>query len=275
MGAPPTYPIVLAHGIARFDVLSNHLFKIDNSSRDDGLHYFRNIRTHLESHGFVVRHSGVEWAAGVVVRSCTLRRNIENVLVELGSRKVHVIAHSMGGLDARQMLFDGREAGFHERVASLTTLATPHHGSPAADAFLPLAPQGGVLGIDVSGLCDLTTTTCRAFNAEKRDWERTCGVLFQAYAGAQPFRGIFSPLKATWAIIHAKEGDNDGLVSVRSAMWNDEYFVPPVINADHLNIVGWWNPSDVWRGEAPLKLEARVKSLYLAIAQRLAQRFPT
>lgn len=275
MNTRRTYPILLAHGIARFDVLTDHLFRIDNDSPDDGLHYFRNIRTHLEGHGFTVRHTSVEWAASVSVRSLSLRRNVNDFLVELQCEKVHIIAHSMGGLDARQMLFDGRSDRIHEKVASLTTLATPHHGSSAADAFLPFVPpRGQILGIDISGLRDLTTSACRAFNEEKRDWERNCGVLFQTYAGAQPFRSIFSPLKATSALINAKEGENDGLVSVRSAKWDDEYFVPPVIDADHLNIIGWWDLADAWRGVGAFELETRIKALYLSIVSGLAMRFP-
>ena len=130
---PTTHPIVLAHGIARFDALTNRLFKIDNRDGDDGWHYFRNIRSHLQDHGFVVRHSHVEWARGLDVRSKTLRQEIERLLAELEAEKVHIIAHSMGGLDARHMLYDSREDGLHEYVASLTTIGTPHFGSPVAD----------------------------------------------------------------------------------------------------------------------------------------------
>ena len=35
MPTDKTYPIILAHGIARFDVLSNGLFKIDNDDNAD------------------------------------------------------------------------------------------------------------------------------------------------------------------------------------------------------------------------------------------------
>ena len=42
---------------------------------------------------------------------------------------MHLIAHSMGGLDARHMIV--RE-GMAERVASLTTVGTPHNGTPVA-----------------------------------------------------------------------------------------------------------------------------------------------
>ena len=40
--------------------------------------------------------------------------------------KVNIIAHSLGGLDARQML---THLGMGSRVASLTTVGTPHRGT--------------------------------------------------------------------------------------------------------------------------------------------------
>lgn len=43
--------------------------------------------------------------------------------------KVHIVAHSMGGLISRQYL---QNLGGYERCTSLTTLATPHHGTLAA-----------------------------------------------------------------------------------------------------------------------------------------------
>lgn len=275
MGESPTYPIVLAHGIARFDELTNRIFKIGGKDQDDGLHYFRNIRTHLESKGFIVRHSDVEWAANVKTRSKTLHREVVRILQELDAEKVHIIAHSMGGLDARQMLFDTRHEKFFERIASLTTIGTPHHGTSAADVLAnAVITKGSILGIDISGFADLTTEACSGFNREKRNWEQDCGVRFRAYAGRQSFLSVFSPLKATWAIIHSREGDNDGLVPVSSARWEDAYSVEPVVEADHLNLIGWWEPADLWHGESPFELEGRIKALYLSIAKNLAAEFP-
>lgn len=43
--------------------------------------------------------------------------------------KIHLVAHSMGGLVSRQYL---QHLGGHARCHSLTTLATPHHGTLAA-----------------------------------------------------------------------------------------------------------------------------------------------
>ena len=58
------YPIILAHGICRFDQLLNVTFGLDNQD-DDRLHYFKCIRSTLIEDGFTVFHSSVGWAAGV------------------------------------------------------------------------------------------------------------------------------------------------------------------------------------------------------------------
>lgn len=270
-----THPIVLAHGIARFDALTNKLFKIDNRDGDDELHYFRNIRTHLQHEGFTVQHSHVEWARGLDVRSKTLRREVERILAEEHAEKVHIIAHSMGGLDTRHMLFDSRDDGFHERVASLTTLGSPHFGSPVADFMVQkMGNIVSLFGLPIEGVHDLTAEACRAFHEKADAWESECGVRFRAYAGAQNVLHIFSPLKVAWGIINSVEGPNDGLASVKSARWKDEYFVEPVLEADHLNLLGWWDPSEVWQRVSRAELETRIKQVYLDIANDLATAFP-
>src|SRR5215813_1142599 len=60
-----TYPIVLAHGVCRFDVLWNQFLRADDSDdpRIDKLHYFKGIRTMLQARGYRAYHSRVAWAA--------------------------------------------------------------------------------------------------------------------------------------------------------------------------------------------------------------------
>ena len=64
---------------------------------------------------------------------------------------IHIIAHSMGGLDSR-FLLSKNLLGLAQRVRSLSTVSTPHRGSPVADLILGLIPgidagQGsGILG---------------------------------------------------------------------------------------------------------------------------------
>src|SRR5437867_8349504 len=95
-----TYPILLAHGISRFDVVARAVLD-EEAGDDDQTHYFRCIRSTLEAHGFRVHHATVPWAEGVTNRAAVLKQNVEEVLRAERCAKVHIIAHSMGGLDAR------------------------------------------------------------------------------------------------------------------------------------------------------------------------------
>ena len=70
-----------------------------------------------------------------------------------------------------------------QRVATLTTIGTPHHGSPVADK---VTSQGGSLllqvldkVIDVDGVADLTTNLCEEFNRRAEDAEARNADLFK------------------------------------------------------------------------------------------------
>lgn len=63
-----------------------------------------------------------------------------------GLTRVHLVAHSMGGLFSRAAIRMLREQGSTLQIASLTTLGTPWNGSYAADhanGDLPLSVAGG------------------------------------------------------------------------------------------------------------------------------------
>src|SRR5215208_7257476 len=104
----PTYPLILAPGIARFDILREHFVTklgLSNDSLTDHLHYFRNIHSHLSSKGFKPHHTRVRFAGSVEQRAADLKDQIEGYLsLSPGGAKVHVIGHSMGGRDARNMI---------------------------------------------------------------------------------------------------------------------------------------------------------------------------
>jgi len=274
------YPIVLAHGVCRFDVLWNQVLRVDDSDdpKIDRLHYFKGIRTMLKGKGYAAYHSRVAWAADVNTRAHDLKQNLLRILNDSKAEKVNIIAHSMGGLDARHMLFNDRVLGkIHERVASVTTISTPHEGSPFADWGLEHFPQlpdvFQKIGLDVNGLRDLRTETCKRYNddPEVRAFEADCEatIKFQTYAGKQGFWGIFSLLKGAFRIIEQKEGENDGLVSIRSAQWRPGYLQKVLDDTDHLNELGWWNPDQIAAGESPSELHSRIHQFYAAIALQL------
>jgi triacylglycerol lipase len=275
-----TFPIVLAHGVCRFDILWNESLDVDNNDdpKIDRLNYFRGIRTMLKGRGYDAYHSSVAWAANVDKRAADLKKNISSILEKSGAEKVNIIAHSMGGLDTRHMMFNDRDDGkIHERMASLTTVSTPHAGSPFADWGLKNLSRIPVMlkkiGLDIDAFKDLRTDSCKAFN-EHPDvvaFELNCQskIKFQTYAGRQDFWGIFNFLKGPFHIIEEKEGENDGLVSVTSAKWRDDYFKGTLDDADHLNELGWWDLEQLVEGESADELLQRIHKFYAEVANDL------
>lgn len=285
------FPIVLAHGIARFDVLREKLdeeLNLPDNPLEDELQYFKNIRTYLGANGFpVVFNTNVDFAGSVEIRAAQLKNEI---LGKTDAEKVHIIAHSMGGLDARKMIVDLDMA---EKVASLTTIGTPHLGTILADRVIS---QGGSLWIDflqkavnlnLDGFNDLTITACEAFNNRAEDEEAKNDVFYQTYSSFEQGNDVFLPLAASWLFIRAIEGRNDGLVPVRSQQWKSELVAQDgtrkkivqkefPIPADHLNQVGWWDweeaVSPFFGGSfhnQKANYEGQIKNIYLGIANDL------
>ena len=275
-----TYPLILAHGVCRFDKVWCDSMNIDNNDdpKLDNLHYFKGIRTILKKNGFVVYHSSVSWAANVNTRAEDLKSNVLAVLKNEGCERVNIIAHSMGGLDARHMIFNDRYSGkIHKQIASLTTISTPHQGSPFADwgtDNLPhVIPVAQKLGLDLNAMMDLRTDRCKELNsnAEVVEFEQNCekNILFQTFAGRQDFWSIFDALKLSFYIIEKKEGANDGLVSVESAKWRDRYFKSVLENTDHLKELGWWDQAQMFCRESESDLRERMHRFYLDVSTDL------
>lgn len=285
-------PIVLACGIARFDAIRESIAKVlrpTGLSFADSRHYFKGIRSHLEANGHQVFHSKVSFAAGVETRSQELADQIDDILEESGTKQVHLIAHSMGGLDARHMIVGVQ--GMADKIHSLTTIGTPHTGSSVADYMLEHGLADWVVAfrriIDLEGVHDLTTEACEAFNEKHEAAEAANDVIYSTWSSAS--QEVFRPLKSASQIITESEGPNDGLVSVASQEWKPVLIGPTdkivrqrqfPFPADHLNQLGWWGPSG-W--DAPFhslsvisqwkqrfrETEQQVKDLYLRIADEL------
>ncbi|NUO82444.1 alpha/beta fold hydrolase [candidate division KSB1 bacterium] len=289
------YPLILAHGIFRPDYLVDSLFRKLNlswsefSHLGDRFHYFKGIASFLKQHGFEVYNTSVSFAAEVETRAEDLRRELSKILATTGHEKVHIIGHSMGGLDARHMILMEDMAA---KVATLTTIGTPHLGASLADRSLQNG-FGKIIDslrkvINLDGIKSLTTAACSAFNNSARDAEATNAVFYQIYYSSQKRELTFLPFQKTWQIIYEKEGDNDGLVSVVSQKWEErlkgkngacktivqkEFPVP----ADHVNQMGWWhlNREPEWWNWGVFKekkeYEMTIKQIYLQIAREVQE----
>src|SRR5262245_41950358 len=143
-----TRTIVLAHGIFRFDQVGV-LFR-DSFGIDLGPRYFDGIADHLRANGFVVHEPDVDFSGPLAKRASDLQDRLARVLPADGS-SLHVIGHSMGGLDARMVIVDN--PAIAARIGCLTTIGTPHLGTTSADRGLQSG--GGRLIEILSPLIDL------------------------------------------------------------------------------------------------------------------------
>jgi triacylglycerol lipase len=190
--------------------------------------------------GYVPVLTQVHPTASVHRRAAQLKRAVLEQIECLVSPQVRrdcriaIVAHSMGGLDARHMI---AHLGMSERVAALVTLSTPHRGSAYADWCLTHLTRFGAMqllrsiGLDVGAAKDLTTERCETFNQRTRN---VAGVRYYSISAARPLRSISPLLMPSYLIVRKAEGANDGLVSVRSARWGRHLGTWPV---DHLHVL--------------------------------------
>lgn len=226
-------PVVLVHGLCGFD----RFYAFRRPVKD----YFPGVSEQLEAAGNRVLTARVSPTAGVARRAADLKRFIER---EIPTGPVHLIGHSMGGLDARYMT---AKLGMEDRVRSVTTVGTPHRGTSFADWGVArlgrwLLPLFRWLGVSADAFFDLRTDACRRFNEDVTD---VPGVRYFAVAGVceKPWLGPEWLLPSR--IVNRTEGANDGVVSVASATWGEH---TDVWHGDHLNLVNWPNRLAARRG---------------------------
>ncbi len=190
--------------------------------------YFSGVRPMLEDEGFEVMTPRSPWGQPIARRARAIAEQLRDIPGPL-----HLIAHSMGGLDARFFIthLDGSE-----RVASLTTLASPHRGSSAADHVLRRAwsPWRWLPAVR-----DLTREAMAAFNERTPDRP---GVAYRSYSAARPVPEQPWLARRFGRVIEREEGANDSQVSVTSAQWGEH---AGTLKADHFELIGmniWLNP---------------------------------
>ncbi|KAF9356611.1 hypothetical protein BGX26_005001 [Mortierella sp. AD094] len=231
---PARLPVVLCHGFSGFDTLG--------TNPDFCFDYWYGVREALMEIGCNVHTARVPPFAGIQQRAERLQEYIEHT-VPHGS-EVNLIAHSMGGLDCRYLISHIKSP--HFKVRSLTTLATPHRGSPFADYVMSdivgkarletFWTAMSMVGIERGAAENLTTYYLQnEFNPNTPD---DPDVKYFSF-GASIDPGLFSRFRFSWNVIVDREGPNDGLVSVKSAQWGT--YVRTIPNADHMDLMNWVN----------------------------------
>lgn len=249
------HPIVLAHGAGGFDAVGP-------------IGYWFDVPDTLSAAGYAAYVATLDPFNTTAVRGAQLAGFIDDVLRCTCAHKVNLIGHSQGGLDARYVV---STLGYGARVASVTTIATPHRGTRIADMVLGLVP-GVTAGIVnnvlfwagnvyadpleqpdfLDSLAEMSEAGIAAFNSANPDdprvayysWAGRAGLLTngepECSGGEVPNPSkrhrVRSFLAATWAALGGGLGvDNDGMVSVDSAKWGR---FRGCLAADHMSEVG-------------------------------------
>lgn len=113
------YPILLVHGI---------IFKESKIFKS-----FGKIGEKLKEQGYCVYISKQDGFGTIKNNAEQLKTQIEEILQKEDTDKINLIAHSKGGLDCKYLI---KELQMQDSVASLTTLCTPHKGSPVASGIM-------------------------------------------------------------------------------------------------------------------------------------------
>lgn len=258
-GRATRYPVVLLHGF--------------NAGRTGSWSFYR-VQEALEADGHDVYAAEVHAFASTQTRALALATQIDALLARQGAPdKVNLVAHSMGGLDARYLV---SELGYGDRVASVTTISSPHHGSAVADVALRLLPEpADELISDLAtiwsttfnaieedadvraALTSLSTPEMERFNAQVQDDSR---VYYQSWAGVSSVLGLNNGKDEEACeglfLRHPGQSDvmnkllwpmaailapglsltpNDGMSTVASARWGE---FRGCIPADHYDEVG-------------------------------------
>jgi triacylglycerol lipase len=216
--------------------------------------HLRDVAAHLRTRGIWAYAPNVSPYDTVSSRCQSWVERLQHILAETGATKLNLIAHSMGGLDARHLI---SHHDYHRHVASLITISTPHHGSSLANFILEQPDRVRNLITDFANwvgtaivvggeadfqraLTELTPENIETnFNPTTLDHEDVKYWSFSGAAGkgtdcaVNPFLRIFN------SYMFEREGVNDGMVSAASGHWGE--FLG-TLDADHAQQVGFAFP---------------------------------
>ncbi len=254
------YPVILVHGLLSGDSVAS----------------MKNAAKELRQHGTKVYLAEVLAAGSIAARADDLADYVDAVLKHSQALKVNIVAHSMGGLDSRYLV---SKLGYGNKVASLTTISTPHRGAIFADEVLKELNSGRRTGIirfieilstlyndqttlqNVNlrqALLDLSKAEMNKFNQSVSNDNRVIYLSFSSIASKNNMHAVLRPVSE---IVFNLEGTNDGLVESSSAEWGE---FMGTANCDHFSIGGM--------GRSKFRRQCDFKNFYRDLVQELSSR---
>ncbi|OMJ23552.1 Lipase 2 [Smittium culicis] len=162
----PRNQIMLCHGLYGFD------YKGPSKIPFLQIHYWTGIAKALRDLGSKVHVGRVSSTGGIKKRAHDLHHQLKTKIEPTADKqaKVNLLAHSMGGLDSRYLITHIRPNVFKSnyKVSSLTTISTPHNGSPFMDWCRDYLGLGNLIDSDLGVVSEPIISTIEAANF-KRD----------------------------------------------------------------------------------------------------------
>ncbi len=237
------YPVILAHGMGA----SAEILGI--------VDYWWGIPDALEDEGCDLYITSVNGMDSTANKAADFKNQFLQILSISGKAKANIIGHSHGTIYTRYAISN---LGISSKVASYTSLCGPHRGSSVADVvmyddnvvsllgptldfvyaylFGDTDPNSTQNGYDVT-----TSYMINTFNPQNPNMP---GIYYQSWAAKIKMMAVDARnwyFAATWPILLATEGANDGLVSVNSAKWGNFRGTEDAswysAGCDHLNMV--------------------------------------
>jgi len=212
------YPIIFVHGIIAHD-------------RFKYFSFWGKIPKILEESGIKVFFGNTDSWGSCESNAKILKENIEKILIETRVEKVNIVAHSKGGIDSRYLIW---KYNFGDKIASLTTISTPHHGSELADLIFkyPVLHFGiikkilnifGKLYGDINP--DLFNVNYQLTTKKMKEFNENILMDKKVY-----YQSIYTSMKNsfddlmffyTYLYLKIKVGENDGFVCAYSSKWGN------------------------------------------------------
>ncbi len=249
------YPVVLVHGVAVKERLP--------------LRAFGRIPDKMRDVGYEVYIADVDAFGTAENNAAQLKNYIMQLMKTTGAKKVNLIGYSKGGLDAKMMI---EKLDMAEKIASLTTICTPHKGSVIA-SFVWSWPKP--IKKLLSGMLDFlykhilkdehpdSMTVCRELCHvdEPAPFSYTDKFLCQSYSTVLK-RGRDCLLMApSMRYQKRKTGlNNDGMVSVESAKFGEYKGNCLEESVSHLQIIDYF---------ARPKTRGDIYSFYISLCKNL------
>lgn len=207
------YPVILVHGVMAKD---NNLFwgRIPEKLRNTGVDVFL---------------GNTDSWCGIESNALSLKKTVDAVLEKCEVEKVNLIAHSKGGVESRFLI---STLGYGSKIASLTTISTPHLGCETVDFVFDkkyihtrLAKKITYFLAKLYGdkspnphklLEDLSTENMCKFNQNNLDVGSVYYSSYQSFM-KNPFDDLTFFL--SYQLIKKVSGENDGVVSLKSSKW--------------------------------------------------------